>query len=139
MFQSATLARQPTLLEQGKDDNEWNVVGGTPKVQEMAVSVLKKIRWRQPGQDGDPKTDIDVVPADQPQAADDASQNVPAIQSEEVPTIDPFSERSPESAERRKLIAEAKERNATLLSDRTRNRSGRRYSKRDQSVRGGNI
>jgi hypothetical protein len=56
----------PTSLEQGKDDNEWNVVGGTPKVQEMAVAVLKKIRWRQPGQDGDPKTDIDVVPADKP-------------------------------------------------------------------------
>jgi len=54
---------KPTLLEQGNDDNEWTVAGGTPKVQEMAVAVLKKIRWRQPGQDGDPKTDIDVVPA----------------------------------------------------------------------------
>jgi hypothetical protein len=50
----------PTSLQQGKDDNEWNVVGGTPKVQEMAVAVLKKIRWRQLGQDGDPKTDLEI-------------------------------------------------------------------------------
>jgi hypothetical protein len=55
---------RPTTLQQGENDNDWSVVGGTPKVQEIAVAALKKIRWRQPGQDGDPKTDIDVVPAE---------------------------------------------------------------------------
>jgi len=62
---------KPTSLEQGNDDNEWSVVGGAPKVQEMATSVLKKIRWRQPGQDGDPKTDIDVVPVAKDEPAPD--------------------------------------------------------------------
>lgn len=55
---------RPTTLQQGESDNDWSVVGGTPKVQEIAVAALKKIRWRQPGQDGDPKTDIDVVPVE---------------------------------------------------------------------------
>jgi len=55
---------RPTTLQQGESDNDWSVVGGTQKVQEIAIAALKKIRWRQPGQDGDPKTDIDVVPVE---------------------------------------------------------------------------
>lgn len=50
----------PASIQQGDKDNEWDVVGGSPKAREIAISVLKRIRWRQPGQDGNPNTELEV-------------------------------------------------------------------------------
>ena len=50
-------------VQQGEQDNDWSVVGGNPATRGVVLDVLRKIRWRQPGQSGDPKTDIET---DQP-------------------------------------------------------------------------
>ena len=54
----ATKGVNKVTLRKGDEDNDWSVSGKGPAATD-ATAALKKIRWRQPGQVGDPNTDLD--------------------------------------------------------------------------------
>jgi hypothetical protein len=54
---TASVRGKKVNVIKGEQDNDWDVVGPSD-VQDLVIATLKKIRWRQPGQTGDPTTDI---------------------------------------------------------------------------------
>lgn len=55
---TASVRGKKVNVIKGEQDNDWDVVGGSRDIQDLVIATLKKIRWRQPGQTGDPTTDI---------------------------------------------------------------------------------